>query len=517
MPSTPARTPDKPATPRPTDRPTALLSAGALAAFVAVSLVWPDRSAAAISTGFSWSARWFGAGWQLLLLATWVVAVLLALTPWASARLGTIAPQFPRFQWVAMIMCTLLAGGGVFWAAAEPMYHYTSTPPLFAGSGLDAAHVALAQSFTDWGFLAWAILGSLGAIVLLYAHERGMPLRPRSLLFPVLGHRANGRVVGTAVDVVCIVAVVAGTVGPLGFLGLQVAYGLDHLGLAPNSYPVQLGVIVTLALVALVSVLTGLDRGIQVLSRVNVWVALALAAAVVALGSVGFVLRAWLGGLAVYATHFVPMATFTADQAWSASWTVFFYAWFLGYGPLMSIFIARISRGRSIRDLVVNTAIVPPLVTTLWFSALGGTGIWIETGEPGAISEPLAEGGLPASVVAIADHLPAGTALVVAFLLLTMTFVATTTDSMSYAVAQACTRHGMPSPLFRGLWVVLMATAAAVLISLGGGGISALQSFIVITAVPVGFILLPSVVAAPVFARRLHAEQRALAAAGEAD
>lgn len=176
MPSTPARTPDKPATPRPTDRPTALLSAGALAAFVAVSVVWPDRSAAAISTGFSWSARWFGAGWQLLLLATWVVAVLLALTPWASARLGTLTPQFPRFHWVAMIMCTLLAGGGVFWAAAEPMYHYTSTPPLFAGSGLDAAHVALAQSFTDWGFLAWAVLGSLGAIVLLYAHERGMPL-----------------------------------------------------------------------------------------------------------------------------------------------------------------------------------------------------------------------------------------------------------------------------------------------------------------------------------------------------
>lgn len=251
------------------------VSAGGLALFVAAAILIPGRVSDWVAQGSAASGRWFGLFWQVLLLATFAIAVLLAVSPWSRARLGgTSTPEFGRFKWVAMIMCTLLAGGGVFWAAAEPMYHYLSTPPYFGeGSDVDPAAAAMGQCFVHWGFLVWAILGTLGALVMLYGAERGMPLRPRTLLYPLMGERIRTHWVGSVVDVVSIISVVAGTVGPIGFLGLQVAYGLHSLLGLPNVYGVQLAVILALSAIALLSVLSGIDKGIQVLSRFNVWLA----------------------------------------------------------------------------------------------------------------------------------------------------------------------------------------------------------------------------------------------------
>ncbi|MFJ4012465.1 BCCT family transporter [Streptomyces sp. NPDC090026] len=486
------------------------MSVGALLVFVVGAIVAPDTVGTWVTTGFNRSAEFFGFYWQVLMLATFGVALVLAATPWARARLGGGAPEFGRFKWIAMIMCTLLAGGGVFWAAAEPMYHYLNAPPYFGSvePGSDeAAHAALAQSFVHWGFLAWAILGSLAAVVMMYAAERGMPLRPRTLLYPVLGKRVVSSPIGTVADVVCIIAVVAGTVGPIGFLGLQVSYGLSSLFGIPDVYGVQLGVIAVLTAIAALSVIAGLNRGIQFLSRVNVWLALALMAAVLILGSAWYVLKAFVGGFGVYLTDFLGTSAYRGDSAWLSGWTVFFFGWFLGYAPLMAIFIARISRGRTVRDLIISTSVLPPVATCLWFSVLGGTGIMLEQRNPGAVSGPLGDAGLPAAVMAIADGLPLSLLISVGFLLLTIMFVATTTDSMSYAVAQSCTTADHAAPRLRAVWAVLMGAAAAALISIGDGGISALQSFIVVTAVPVGFILLPSLIAAPVMVRRMAVEQ----------
>ncbi|WP_291545898.1 BCCT family transporter, partial [Brevibacterium sp.] len=232
------------------DLPVAGTSVGILAAFVALALIIPDTMSSWVGTAFTACANIFGMYWQILLLATFLVALVLIFTPWAKARLGNQArPDFKRFSWVAMIMMTLLAAGGVFWAAAEPMYHYATTPPYFTddgGSAVDAVAAALATSFIDWGFLAWAILGSLGAIVMMRAAEKGMPLRPRSLLYPVLGKRAATGPIAAIVDVVCIISVAAGTIGPVGFLGMQVSYGLHSLFGIPDVYGVQLVVIAVL-------------------------------------------------------------------------------------------------------------------------------------------------------------------------------------------------------------------------------------------------------------------------------
>ncbi|NLU69321.1 BCCT family transporter [Streptomyces sp. HNM0574] len=488
------------------------ISGGLLVAFVVASLINPSGTGSVVSTVFSFAARWFGPLWQVLLLGTFAVALWLGFSRYGRVRLGGAGarPEYGRFQWIAMIMCTLLAGGGVFFAAGEPVQHYVQTPPFYEGveaGSQAAAESALSQSFAHWGFLAWAVLGTLASVVMIRGEERGMPLRPRTLLYPLLGERVRDSKLGSAVDVVCIIAVVAGTVGPIGFLGLQVSYGLSQVFGIPNGYPVQLSVIVLLTVVAVLSVVSGIGKGIQFFSKLNVWLAVVLMAVFLVLGSVGFVMDSFLGGLGQYVRDFVPLALNRGDHEWLGSWTVFFFGWFLGYGPLMAIFVARISRGRTLRDLVVSTAVIPPLATMFWFTVFGGTGIYLEQQNPGSISGPLKSVGMDAAVISVAERLPFGAVITVALLFLTLTFVVTTTDSMSYSISAAGTRSGEPTPLVRAFWGLLMGAAAAVLILVGDGGISALQSFIVVTAVPVGFIMLPTLWTAPRLAKEMAAEQ----------
>lgn len=508
----PAASQKRPAGGSRTDLPVLAISGGLLVAFVLAALIAPTATGDVVNTLFTFAARWFGPFWQVLLLATFGVAVWLGFSRYGKVRLGGSGarPEYSRFQWVAMIMSTLLAGGGVFFAAGEPVQHYVDTPPYYDGVAAgtqEATNAALSQSFAHWGFLAWAVLGTLASIVMIRGQERGMPLRPRTLLYPFLGERIRDSRLGTAVDVVCIIAVVAGTVGPIGFLGLQVSYGLSEVFGISGGYPVQLGVIVLLTAVAVTSVASGINKGIQFFSKANIWLAVVLMAVFLVLGSLGFVLDSFLGGLGQYMRDFVPLSLNRGDHEWLGSWTVFFFGWFLGYGPLMSIFVARISKGRTLRDLVVSTAIIPPLATMFWFTVFGGTGIFLEQQHPGAISGPLKAVGMDAAVISMAGQLPMGPVITVALLLLTITFVVTTTDSMSYSIAAAGTRFGEPTRGVRVFWGLLMGAAAAVLILVGDGGITALQSFIVVTAVPVGFIMLPTLWTAPRMARQMAVEQ----------
>lgn len=493
------------------DKIVAYASLGAIALFVVVSLVMPDGVSNFVNSGLKFCAKYFGLYWQIVLLGTFLMALVMMFTPWAKAYVGaTRVPEFSAFKWVAMIMCTLLAGGGVFWAAAEPLYHYLYAPPPLAGQiggEADRPVVALAQSFVHWGFLAWSILGTTGAVILARANDKGLPLRPRSLLYPI-SEKLVYSWVGKVADIVAIIAVVAGTVGPIGFLGLQVAYGLhDYLGWA-NNYPLQLGVIILLVTMAAGSVATGLDKGIQILSRLNVWIAIILMVVVLALTSVVTTFK-WFGqAYFLHVKTFFATTLFTGDAAWASAWTIFFFGWFLGYGPLMAIFVARISIGRSLRQLFFTVAIVAPTLTMFWFSVLGGQTVAFEVNNPGSISGPLDKGGLPAAIIAMTHQLPGGAIIGGAFLVLTITFVSTTADSMSYSIAQSCTLKGHPPRWLRSLWALFMGVAAAVLISIGEGGISALQSFIVITAVPVGFLMLPSLVSLPMVMKQMYEEQR---------
>lgn len=493
------------------DWPVFIVSGGFIALFCIMALIDIDSLSGMVNTSFAWSTKLFGAYWQVLLLATFFIGLTLAFTRTGGVKLGNIeVPEIQTFKWIAIIMCTLLAGGGVFWAAAEPMAHFTSSPPLFGveSNTAEAAYPALAQSYMHWGFLAWAIQCSLTSIVLMYLHyNKGLPLKPRTLLYPVFGKKIYKSWLGSFVDGACVIAVVAGTVGPIGFLGLQVSYGLNELFGVVNDYGLQLSIILGLIVLYTVSAISGVTRGIQLLSTINVCLALFLMAFILLMGPTAFITDAFIHSFGLYLDEFIPMATFRASPAWLDWWTVFFWGWFLGYGPLMAMFICRISRGRTIRQIVTVVSILAPVVTAFWFTIIGGSGIFFELADPGIISGPFTGFNLPAAMFAITQELPMGFMISVLFLILTIIFVATTGDSMTYTVSMVMTGTDHPPAALRVFWGVAMGLVAAILISLGSGGVSALQSFIVVTAVPVSLILLPSIWCGPQIARKMAREQ----------
>ena len=486
------------------NKPVLAIAGGFILLFCLLALISLEALTAIVDASFSFSARYFGLFWQLLLLATFLIGIVLVFLPGGKAIMGNMEkPEFSVFKWGAMIMCTLLAGGGVFWAAGEPMAHFTSVPPLFEGAAAnksaEAVPYALAQSFMHWGFLAWAILGSLTTVMLMHYHyEKDLPLAPRTLLYPVFGDKAINGWIGVLADAACIIAVVAGTVGPIGFLGLQVSYGLNDLFGIPDGTGTRIAVIAGLICIYTVSAITGINKGIQILSRINIVLGAILLIVILLVGPTLFIFSSFFSGIGTYLVNFFQMALYRGDAGlfgptgWLGWWTVFFWGWFLGYGPLMAVFIARISRGRSIRSIVIMLSIIAPLVTMFWFTIVGGTGLGMELATPGSVSKAFEGFNLPAALLAITQALPMGFLISLMFLVLTTIFVATTGDSMTYVLSTSMSKSGHPTKAIRIFCGVAMGLMAMVLITIGSGGIGKLQSFIVATAVPVSLVLLPS-------------------------
>ena len=481
------------------------ISAGFILMFIGLSVYDVDLVSQLVGAGFTWTAKYLGAYFQLLLLLTFVIAIAVAISPAGGAVMGDLEePEMSTFRWVAIIMCTLLAGGGVFFAAGEPVYHFIAhSPPAFDAELGTAAAIqgALAQSFMHWGFLAWAVLGGLTSLVLVHAHYvNGQPLQPRTLLYPVFGERVMHGAFGGIVDAVCVIAVVAGTVGPIGFLATQVAYGGSVLFDLPDGYGTQLAVLVVLGAIYVSSAVSGIHRGIQLLSRFNVYLALAIGAVILLFGPTLFLIDAYTQGIGAYLSNFLGMATMTTQTApdwWMKWWTVFFFAWFIGYGPLMALFVARISRGRTVRQMILAICVAAPIATTVWFTLLGGSGIYYQLNGTIDLAEALTAFRFDVATLTVAEALPAGRVMAMAILLLTTIFVATTGDSMSYTISMVATGHDRPRTAVRAFWGITLAVMAGILLYMGAGQISALQQFIVVTAIPVSLVLLPSLWTGP--------------------
>ena len=266
----------------------------------------------------------------------------------------------------------------------------------------------------------------------------------------------------------------------------------------PNEFATQAVVILVLVGIYTASALSGITRGIQAMSTFNIWLAGALMLYMLIAGPTAFIFESYFQGLGVYLTNFFPMAMYRGEAGmfgepgWLGWWTVFFWGWFLGYGPLMAVFVARISRGRSIRAMIILLSLVAPLVTNFWFTIVGGTGISMELAQAGTVSAAFEGFNLPAALLAITQNMPMGFLLSILFMILTFVFVATTGDSMTYVISVSMSNSDTPSSKLRAFWAIAMGLTALVLVSLGSSGIGKLQSFIVITAVPVSLILLPS-------------------------
>lgn len=488
--------------------PEFIISAGFLCVFVALSLFNYKWVGGVIGELNNLIMRYLGALLQGVFLLIFISCLVIGFSKYGDIRIGgkEAKPDIKTFTWFAIILTTLLAGGGVFFSAAEPMYHFLSPPPMYPeieASTLAAVAPAFALSYLHWGFLAWAVQ-AIGVTILVYACEyKGMPLRTRTLLYPFLGEKGVMGVPGTLMESFSLIAVAAGTIGPIGFLGLQISYSLNLLLGIPDTYSTQLIVLVVITTIYTVGASTGIYKGISALSNWTIYLTIFMIASVLLLGPGSFIIDSFLSSMGSYLSDFPRISLSRIDSKWAGSWTAFYWAWFLSYAPTMSILLMNISRGRTLRQLMFAVTIFGPIVTNFWFTILGGTGIFFELQNPGSIGKPLYESGLPAALITIMQNMPMSMILVPVSLILVILFLVTTGAGITYTMATAVTGMPVPYKWVRVLWGVLLGATAAILIRIGDSGIGSLQNFIIIATIPLFLFYIPQMWGAIVCASKL--------------
>ena len=450
-----------------------------------------------------------GLGWYYSLIVAGFVgfALLVAFGPYGNITLGPDdePPSYSLVSWFAMLFAAGMGIGLVFWGVAEPLNHYASPPPGTPEGTSNAmkAQEAMTTSFLHWGLSAWAVYIVVGLAIAYTVHRKGRKVSLRWALEPLFGRRVRGWL-GDVVDVFAIVGTLFGVAASLGFGASQFTSGLEYLKILKPEIWVLLAVIAIITSLATCSVLSGLDRGIKWLSNANLVLAAVLALAVLLLGQPLFVLREFVQTIGDYLSNFVHLSFRTlpfqeeAGESWLGTWTTYYWGWWISWSPFVGIFIARISKGRTVREFVAGVLAVPTLVTFLWFSIMGGTALWQQLHGPGGLISPDGKVNNVNALFQVLEHIPGSNLLIVGFLILLVIFFVTSADSAAFVVDMVATGGEQDPPvLTRVMWAVLGGGIAAVLLwggAISGGedltaGLGALQTMTIIAAAPFSVVM----------------------------
>ena len=432
-------------------------------------------------------------GWFYILSATFFLGfvVWLYFSPYGNIRLGRDddEPDFSTFAWFTMLFSAGMGIGLVFWGIAEPIMHYQN-PPTAQGGTPEALAESFRFTFFHWGFHPWAVY-IIFALGIAYYHFRlGLPLAPRSLLYPVIGERFRG-MAGHAVDILCTVGTLFGVATSLGIGSMQINVGISAYTALPIATHIQIWIIIIITMVATISVVSGIHNGIKLLSQFNILLALALLLFVLIAGPTLFQLRLLTTTVGDYLQHIVGMSFWMGEgkaNDWQKSWTIFYWGWWISWSPFVGIFIARISKGRTVKEFVLTVFLAPVGVTFLWLAVFGGTGLQLELYGPGDIAEAVSEN-VALSLNAVLAHLPFASVTPAIATLLVITFFVTSSDSGSL-VDDMVTSGGHPDPPTsqRIFWAFAEGAVAAVLLYTGGLG--ALQTASITSGLPITVMLL---------------------------
>jgi choline/glycine/proline betaine transport protein len=472
--------------------PSALLVIG----FVTLGSIFPGSADAAFEAAQSWITSTFG--WFYLTAATALlgVAFYLLISPVGSIRLGgdDAEPEFHAVTWFTMMLSAGMGIGIVFFGIAEPIQHFAN-PPFAdaddAGGTRDAAVTAMRYTFFHWGLHPWAIYSAI-ALPLAYFHFRlGLPLAPRSMLYPLIGERMHGWP-GHAVDTLCTVGTLFGVATSLGLGSAQINAGLQRIAGLEQSTTMQLIIIAVITAIATVSVVSGLHIGIRRLSEFNLGLMALILLFVFIAGPTVFQLDLFVAGLGSFIQH-LPETSLHLDPGvdgqWQSTWTLFYWAWWISWSPFVGVFTARISKGRTVRQFILAAMLVPTIVGFLWFSVMGGTGIEaVLAGEASELPSRAAENEA-LSLYMLLDLLPfSGVTAVLATLLIVVFFI-TSSDSGSL-VDDMVTSGGDPNPptVQRVFWALSEGAVATTLVL--AGGLRALRTASLTTGLPVAVLLL---------------------------
>ena len=423
-----------------------------------------------------------------------LVAMYFAFSRYGKIKLGGpfALPEFSTVSWYAMLLSAGLGIGLMFWGVAEPIFHFTAPPPLFdvEPGSIDAGKAALATTYLHWGVHGWALYGLTALALGFFAYNRGLPLTFRSIFYPILGPRIYG-VWGHVIDILTVIATLFGLATSLGFGAQQGAAGLNKLFGLPNDTWFQIVLILAITGLATISVVAGLDAGVKRLSELNIWLAGAFLIFVLLVGPTLFILSLYTQSLGYYVQVLPEFAFWNAafqETQWQAWWTIFYWGWWISWSPFVGMFIARISKGRSVRELLVGVIFLPSILCFLWMSVFGGSAINLQmTGERDvatAVNEDVA--------TALFDMLEAFPLTgIVSFIgvLLLVSFFVTSSDSGSLVVDHLTSGGKLDSPKpQRVFWAVMEGVVAIALLI--GGGLSALQTAAVSIGLPFSVILL---------------------------
>jgi len=432
-------------------------------------------------------------GWFLILCVNvfLIFTLYLAFSKYGDIRLGgkDAKPEFSLIAWFAMLFSAGMGIGIMFWSVAEPIYHFVS-PPMTEGGTMQAARDAMSITYLHWGLHAWGIYAVVALSLAFFAFNRGLPLSFRSVFYPLIGDRINGWI-GDVIDVFAVLATLFGLATSLGLGVQQVNAGMGHLFDIPVSTLVQVLLILGITLMATASVILGIDAGVRVLSEWNVRIAVAFLLFMIAVGPTIYIFDSFLQNTGEYLTS-LPKLAFWGETykgtSWQNSWTVFYWAWWISWSPYVGMFIARISKGRKVRDFILGVLIVPSIVTFLWLSAFGGSAINLEMSGIGNIGDAVTEN-VATALFVLLEQFPLATVTSMIGILLVMSFFVTSSDSGSLVIDSLTSGGKLDAPVGQRIfWAQTEGAVAAVLLI--GGGLNALQTAAVSTGLPFALILL---------------------------
>ncbi|WP_019626734.1 BCCT family transporter [Thioalkalivibrio sp. ALJT] len=477
--------------------PVFVVSAILIIAFVILSLVFPEQANANLDATRQWIGRTFD--WLFLSAGNIFVLLCLALIvlPIGRIRIGgqDAKPDFSVISWFSMLFAAGMGIGLMFWSVAEPVGYFTEwfgTPLGIEGGTEEARQAALGATMYHWGLHPWAIYAVVGLSLAFFAYNKGLPLTIRSAFYPIFGERVWGPL-GHVIDTLAVLATMFGLATSLGLGAQQAASGLEFLFGIEAGLNTQIAIIIGVTIVALLSIMRGINGGVKVLSNINLmFAALLLIFVMIAGGILAFLAN--VGTTASgYAQYILPLSNPVGreDETFYHSWTIFFWAWWISWSPFVGMFIARVSRGRTVRQFVTAVLLVPTLVTVIWMSAFGGSGLDQVRDNIGALaSEGITDSSL--ALFQMLEHLPFTAITSFLAIALVLVFFVTSSDSGSLVIDSITSGGKTDAPQSQRLfWATFEGIVAGVLLAVGGAtALTALQAGAVSTGLPFVIVLL---------------------------
>lgn len=433
-------------------------------------------------------------GWVYTLSVNFFIlfCLYLAFSKYGEVRIGgpDAKPEFKGIAWFAMLFSAGIGNGLVLFSIADPVRDFVDPPRLAPGTDPSLiAQEAINFSFLHHGIHGWAIYSVIGLALAYFTYNRKMPLTIRSAFYPILGDRIYSWI-GDAIDVVAVVATLFGLATTLGFGVGQINAGMSHVFGIPTSLFFQYGIIFAITAIATISVVSGVNKGVKFLSELNIGIAVVLFSLVLFLGPTSFILKGYIQNIGSYLSNFVDMATWSGNYGennWHNNVTLMYWGWWASWSPFVGTFIARVSRGRTIKQFVLGVLLLPALVTFLWFSAFGGTTMQGLIGGDYALVDAVKEN-ISTALFVFFEKFPFAIIFKILGMLLICSFIITSADSGALVVDSITSGGQRRTPAMqRVLWASLSGIIAAALLT--GGGLNTLQAAVTISGMPFAILL----------------------------